>query len=86
MPPWPAYLIEAELRAALADGVPLPGFLPEGRVALAAVDGLAGTYTSAGLVLDRLTVVRASSWRARRLPPLARRSAGVTRLGCGKRG
>jgi hypothetical protein len=55
-------LIEAELRAALGDGVPLPGILPEGRAAkptaravLGAFDGLSVTYTPAGLVLDRLT-------------------------------
>ena len=55
-------LIEAELRAALGPGVPLPGILPEGRAAvpaaraaLAAFDGLHLTYTPAGPVLDRLT-------------------------------
>lgn len=55
-------LIEAELRAALGDGVPLPGILPEGRAAkptaravLAAFDGLHLTYTPAGIVLDHLT-------------------------------
>jgi hypothetical protein len=58
-------LIEAELRAALGDGVPLPGILPEGRAArptaraaLAAFDGLSVTYTPSGLVLDRLTQVQ----------------------------
>ena len=55
-------LIEAELRAALGDGVPLPGILPEGRAAkptaravLAAFDGMHATYTQTGLVLDKLT-------------------------------
>ena len=55
-------LIEAELRAALGPGAPLPGILPEGRAAiptaraaLAAFDGLHLTYTPAGIVLDRLT-------------------------------
>ena len=55
-------LIEAELRAALGPGTPLPGILPEGRAAiptaraaLAAFDGLHLTYTPAGIVLDRLT-------------------------------
>jgi hypothetical protein len=55
-------LIEAELRAVLGDGVPLPGILPEGRAAiptaraaLAAFDGLCATYTTRGIVLDRLT-------------------------------
>ena len=45
-------LIEADLRASLGDGVPLPGILPEGRAAiptaravLAAFDGLHLTYT-----------------------------------------
>ncbi len=58
-------LIEAELRASLGDGVPLPGILPEGRAAkptaravLAAFDGLHLTYTPAGIVLDRLTQVQ----------------------------
>ena len=55
-------LIEADLRAALGDGVPLPGLLPEGRAAkptgraiLAAFHGLSATYTPGGLQLDRLT-------------------------------
>ena len=55
-------LIEAELRAALGPGTPLPGLLPEGRAAvptaraaLAAFDGLCATYTPSGLILDRLT-------------------------------
>jgi transposase len=55
-------LIEAELRAALGEGTPLPGILPEGRAAkptaraaLAAFDGLSVTYTANGLVLDALT-------------------------------
>src|SRR6266536_3089001 len=55
-------LIEAELRAALGDGVLLPGILPERRAArptaravLAAFDGLSVTHTPGGLVLDHLT-------------------------------
>src|SRR6202022_4758523 len=55
-------LIEAELRAALGENVPLPGILPEGRAAkptaraaLTAFDGLSVTYTANGLVLDPLT-------------------------------
>ena len=58
-------LIEAELRAALGPGVPLPGILPEGRAAiptaraaLAAFDGLHLTYTPAGPVLDHLTSIQ----------------------------
>ncbi len=58
-------LIEAELRAALGEGAPLPGILPEGRAAkptaraaLAAFDGLSVNYTSSGLVLDRLSQVQ----------------------------
>jgi hypothetical protein len=58
-------LIEAELRAALGPGVPLPGILPEGRAAipttraaLAAFDGLHLTYTPAGPVLDHLTPIQ----------------------------
>jgi Domain of unknown function (DUF4277) len=55
-------LIEAELRAALGDGVLPPGILPERRAArptaravLAAFDGLSVTHTPGGLVLDHLT-------------------------------
>ena len=56
-------LIEADLRRALpADKPRLPGLLPEGRAAkptgrniLVAFDHLAVTYTTTGLVLDRLT-------------------------------
>jgi transposase len=58
-------LVEAELRAALGEGVTLPGNLPEGRAAkptaraaLAAFDGLSVAYTPDGLVLDRLTQVQ----------------------------
>ncbi len=58
-------LIEAELRAALGDGVELPGILPEGRAAkptaraaLEAFEGLSITYTPRGPVLDRLTQVQ----------------------------
>jgi transposase len=58
-------LVEAELRAALGDGAPLPGILPEGRAAkptaravLAAFDGLEVTYTKNGLVLDHLSNVQ----------------------------
>jgi len=58
-------LIEAELRATLGPGVPLPGILPEQRAAiptaravLAAFDHLHLTYTPAGPVLDQLTPVQ----------------------------
>jgi integrase len=58
-------LVEAELRAALGDGAPLPGILPEGRAAkptaravLAAFDGLEVSYTKNGLVLDHLSNVQ----------------------------
>src|SRR5919109_956988 len=57
-------LIEAELRRALGDGE-LPGLLPEGRAArptgsniFAAFQGLALTYTPAGIALDRLTATQ----------------------------
>ena len=57
-------LIEAELRAALADNT-LPGILPEGRAAkptaraaLAAFSDLGLTYTTAGLVLDPLSPIQ----------------------------
>jgi transposase len=55
-------LIEADLRHRLGDGVELPGLLPErraakptGRAVLAAFSDLHATYTTGGLVLDRLT-------------------------------
>jgi Domain of unknown function (DUF4277)/Transposase DDE domain len=55
-------LIEADLRAALGPHTPLPGLLPEhrdavptARAVLAAFTDLHATYTSTGLVLDRLT-------------------------------
>ena len=58
-------LIEAELRAALADTNTLPGILPEGRAAkptgraaLAAFSDLGLTYTTAGLVLDPLSPIQ----------------------------
>ena len=58
-------LVEAELREALGDDVPLPGILPEGRAAkptaraaLTAFDGLEVTYTTNGLVLDHLNQVQ----------------------------
>src|SRR6266487_2261592 len=69
-------LIEAELRAALGDNVPLPGILPEGRAAkptaravLAAFDGLHLTYTPAGIVLDRLTQVQRTILALLDIPP-----------------
>jgi transposase len=55
-------LIESQLRRRLGDHVELPGLLGEGRSArptgrniLAAFQGLGLTYTSEGIVLDRLT-------------------------------
>ena len=58
-------LIEADLRAALGPDTPLPALLPEGRDAvptaravLAAFTGLHATYTTSGLVLDRLTTAQ----------------------------
>lgn len=58
-------LVEAELREALGEGVPLPGILPEGRAAkptaraaLTAFDALGVTYTKTGLVLDRLSHIQ----------------------------
>jgi len=58
-------LIEAELRVALGEATTLPGILPEGRAAkptaraaLAAFSDLGLTYTSAGLVLDRLSPIQ----------------------------
>ena len=58
-------LIEAELRGALGEGVPLPGILPEGRAArptaraaLSTFDGLGATYTKDGLMIDRLTRIQ----------------------------
>ncbi len=58
-------LIEADLRAALGPDTALPGLLPEhrdavptARAVLAAFTDLHATYTSGGLVLDRLTRVQ----------------------------
>ena len=58
-------LIEAELRRALGEGNTLDGILPEGRAAkptaraaLAAFDKLTVSYTTNGLVLDRLNQVQ----------------------------
>ena len=58
-------LIEAQLRSALGENVPLPGILPEGRAAkptaravLATFNGLHLTYTPAGIVLDHLSPVQ----------------------------
>ena len=55
-------LIEADLRRALGPDTPLPGILPEhrdavptARAVLTAFAGLHATYTTTGLVLDRLT-------------------------------
>ena len=58
-------LIEADLRAALGPDTPLPGLLPEhrdavptARAVLTAFTDLHATYTTSGLVLDRLTPVQ----------------------------
>ena len=58
-------LIQADLRRAIAPATHLPGLLPEHRAArptganiLAAFDHLAATYTTSGLVLDRLTATQ----------------------------
>ena len=58
-------LIEADLRAALGPDTPLPGILPEhrdsvptARAVLTAFTDLHATYTTSGLVLDRLTTVQ----------------------------
>jgi transposase len=58
-------LIEADLRAALGPDTPLPGILPEhrdavptARAVLTAFTDLHATYTTGGLVLDRLTTVQ----------------------------
>jgi hypothetical protein len=58
-------LIEADLRAALGPGIALPGLLPEhrdavptARAVLAAFTDLNATYTTSGLVLDRLTTIQ----------------------------
>ena len=55
-------LIEADLRRALGPDTPLPGILPEhrnavptARAVLTAFAGLHATYTTTGLLLDRLT-------------------------------
>ncbi|MGB9223188.1 IS1634 family transposase [Mycobacterium sp.] len=58
-------LIEADLRAALGPDTPLPGILPEhrdavptARAVLTAFTDLHATYTTSGVVLDRLTAVQ----------------------------
>ncbi len=58
-------LTQADLRRALGPEETLPGLLPEGRAArptgrsiLAAFQGLGLTYTTEGIVLDRLTVTQ----------------------------
>ena len=58
-------LIEADLRHALGPDTPLPGILPEhrdavptARAVLTAFTDLHATYTTSGLVLDRLTPVQ----------------------------
>jgi hypothetical protein len=58
-------LIEADLRNALGPDTPLPGLLPEhrdavptARAVLATFTGLHATYSTGGLVLDRLTTVQ----------------------------
>jgi transposase len=58
-------LIEADLRAALGPDTPLPGLLPEhrdaiptARAVLTAFTDLHATYTSSGLIVDRLTTVQ----------------------------
>lgn len=58
-------LIEADLRRAIAPATHLPGLLPEARAArptganvLATFDHVAATYTTTGLVLDRLTATQ----------------------------
>jgi hypothetical protein len=55
-------LVEADLRRALGPNTPLPGILPEhrdaiptARAVLTAFAGLHATYTTTGLLLDRLT-------------------------------
>jgi len=95
-------LIEADLRAALGPDTPLPGLLPEHRDAvptaramLAAFTDLHATYTSGGLVLDRLTTVQrlilahlniALPWHETHSTPTTSKTTNLNPQLCGKRG
>jgi hypothetical protein len=90
-------LIEADLRAALGDGTPLPGLLPEGRAAkptsrsvLTAFNGLSATYTPNGLTLDQLTppqrMILALLAIPLPWPEHTTRPANPDMRSCGKRG
>ena len=95
-------LIEADLRAALGPDTPLPGLLPEHRDAipttravLAAFTDLHATYTSAGLVLDRLTTAQRlilahldipHPWPETHATPTTSKTTNLNPQPCGKRG
>jgi Domain of unknown function (DUF4277)/Transposase DDE domain len=95
-------LIEADLRAALGPHTPLPGLLPEhrdavptARAVLAAFTDLHATYTSGGLVLDRLTTIQrlilahlniALPWPETHSTPTTSKTTDLNPQLCGKRG
>ena len=94
-------LIEADLRAALGPDTPLPGLLPEhrdavptARAVLAAFTDLHATYTSGGLVLDRLTAIQrlilahlniALPWPETHSTPTTSKTTNLNPELCGKR-
>jgi transposase len=86
-------LIEADLRRAIAPATHLPGLLPEQRAArptarsiLAAFDHLAATYTTSGLVLDRLTATQRTILGLLDIPLPWPERQDLDPKRCGKRG
>jgi hypothetical protein len=95
-------LIEADLRAALGPDTPLPGILPENRDAvpttravLTTFADLHATYTTTGLVLDRLTPVQRLilahldiplPWPETTSNPTPSKNGNLNPKQCGKRG
>ena len=87
-------LIEADLRRAIAPAAThLPGLLPEARAArptarstLAAFDHLAATYTTSGIVLDRLTATQRTILGLLDIPLPWPEQQDLDSKRCGKRG
>lgn len=86
-------LIEADLRRQIAPATHLPGLLPEDRAArptgtniLAAFDHLAATYTTTGLVLDRLTATQRTILGLLDIPLPWPERQNLDPERCGKRG
>jgi hypothetical protein len=94
-------LIEADLRAALGPDTPLPGLLPEhrdavptARAVLTAFTDLHATYTTDGLILDRLTTAQRLilahldiplPWPETHSTTTTSKTANLNRQLCGKR-